>query len=194
MLTALLICMENTFWNVSKAGNFVELFKKSFALFVKSGMKKKMEADIEILRSELVVEGGYPVVTEDFKAKFHRIVTAQYLRKFHRDCFYLHIDTSNHHFISPPWAWIGTKEWKAYLVEKHCATIAKNPLGIGTKGVMAPKFCWELNGQLNGFYNNEFEFWSFEVSWWDHPTWTCFKLRVRVRQSHFHVGSPTYLH
>ena len=68
MPTALLICMENTFWNtggISRVGNFVELFKKSFTLFVESGMRGKMEADIDILTNQ-----AGPPVTEEFKAKF----------------------------------------------------------------------------------------------------------------------------
>jgi hypothetical protein len=87
MLTALLICMENTFWNISigRDGNFVKLFKKSFALYVESGMRMKTEADVDILRNELLVEGP---VTEGFKAKFYEIIIEHYLRKFH--CFYLH--------------------------------------------------------------------------------------------------------
>ena len=84
MPTALLICMENTFWNISNDGNFVELFKKSFTLYVESGMKKKMEAEIDILRNQ-----GGQLVTKEFKAKFYKIIIEHYLSGFH--CFYFHL-------------------------------------------------------------------------------------------------------
>ena len=78
MPTALLICMENTFWNISRYGNFVKSFKKSFTLYVESGMRMKLEADIDIL--------GHPsLATDEFKEKF--FIIGHYLRKFH--CFYL---------------------------------------------------------------------------------------------------------
>ena len=92
MPTALLICMENTFWNISRDGNFVELFKKSFTLYVESGTRKKVEADIAILSNQ----SGHPA-TDEFKAKFCKIIIEHYLCKFH--CFYLHLlplNTFNH--------------------------------------------------------------------------------------------------
>ena len=82
MPTALLICMENTFWNISRDVNFVEIFQQSFTLYVKSGMKKQMEADIDTL---LRNQGGH-LVTKEFKAKFCKIIVEHYLCKF--DCFY----------------------------------------------------------------------------------------------------------
>ena len=95
MPTALLICMENTFWNISRDGNFMELFKKSFTLYVESGMRKKMEADIDILRNQ----GGHLVTNNsEFKAKFCKVIIEHYLRKFHSRCFYLH-STSTNHFL-----------------------------------------------------------------------------------------------
>ena len=80
MLTVLLICMENTFWNISD-GNFVELFKKSFTLYVESGKRKKMEADIDILMNQCQPGTGA------FGAKFYKIVIENSLCKFH--CFFL---------------------------------------------------------------------------------------------------------
>ena len=80
MPTALLICMENTFWNISRDDDFVKLFTESFALYVRSGMRTKTEADINILGKEL--EGG-SVVAKDFKERFYKIIIEQYLRKFH---------------------------------------------------------------------------------------------------------------
>ena len=96
--TALLICLENTFWKISghgdHDGNFVELFKESFTLYVGSGLRKKTEADIDVWRSQLEGEGG-PLaqgrrsrVTKEFEAKFCEIIKEHYLRTFH--CFYLH--------------------------------------------------------------------------------------------------------
>ena len=85
--TALLICMENTFWNVSRDhdGNFVESFKKSFTLYVESGVKNMMEAELDILR----YEGGD--ITKEFKAEFLDSIIQHCLPncKFH--CFYLHL-------------------------------------------------------------------------------------------------------
>ena len=83
--TALLICTENTFWDMSRDGNFVELFKKSFTLYVESGMSERMKIDIDILRND---QGEF-LVTEVFKARFYRFIVEHYLRKFH--CFYLHL-------------------------------------------------------------------------------------------------------
>jgi hypothetical protein len=77
---ALLICIENTFWVISRDGtqNFVELFKISFTSYVESGMSKMVERDIDQLRNE---QGGFSV-TEDFKAKFYKFIVDHYLRKF----------------------------------------------------------------------------------------------------------------
>ena len=83
LLSALLICIENTFWNINGHSNFVKLFKKSFTLYVKSGMREKTERDFEILRN-----GRYPSHDE-----FYEFIVNHYLRKFH--CFYLHL-RSNH--------------------------------------------------------------------------------------------------
>ena len=80
--TALLICIENTFWNINGHGNFVELFKKSFTVYVESGKREMTERDLEILRNE-----QYPSDDE-----FYEFIVNHYLRKFH--CFYLHL-TSN---------------------------------------------------------------------------------------------------
>ena len=85
MPTALLICMENTFWNIQRDGNFVESFKKSFTLYVDSGMRKKVEAEIDILRNEQG-ESEF-VATKDFKARFLKLIIDHYLRKIH--CFYI---------------------------------------------------------------------------------------------------------
>jgi hypothetical protein len=90
MPTALLICMENTFWRISHGGdsNFVELFKISFTFYVESGMRSKVEADIEMLRNQ-----SGCLVADEFKAKFCKIIIDNLLRKFH--CFFA-LDTSNH--------------------------------------------------------------------------------------------------
>jgi hypothetical protein len=77
--TALLICTENTFWGISIDDSFLVLFKKSFTSFVESGLKEKVEIDIDILRNE---EGEF-LVTEDFIAKFYKFIVDHYLRKFH---------------------------------------------------------------------------------------------------------------
>ena len=75
--------MENTFWeldiNRRHDGSFVELFKKSFALYVKSGMREKTERDIDI---QLRNEEGELLLTEDFNTKFYKFLVDHYLRKF----------------------------------------------------------------------------------------------------------------
>jgi hypothetical protein len=86
MPTALLICTENTFWDISRDGNFVGVFKKSFTLYVESGMRELVEKDIDILRNE---QGAFSV-TEDFCEKFYKFIVDHYLRKLHSSCFYLH--------------------------------------------------------------------------------------------------------
>ena len=109
MPTALLICMENTFWNISSLrdgpGNFVELFKKSFKLYVESGARKATEADVNLLR----IQSGCPLAlpmtswnvsdseSDEFKAKLCKIIIEHCLRKFHY-CFYLHLTHLNTFF------------------------------------------------------------------------------------------------
>ena len=81
---ALLICIENAFWNMAgKGGDFVKLFKKSFALYVESGTRKKTAAAIDILKNEL----GGDWETTDFKERHFKIITEHYLCKFY--CFFL---------------------------------------------------------------------------------------------------------
>ena len=75
--------------NGDSFGNFVELFKKSFTLYVKSGMREMTERDIDILRNE---QGEFSV-TKAFKAKFYKFIVDHYLRKFH--FFLFALDTSN---------------------------------------------------------------------------------------------------
>lgn len=84
MPTALLICMENTFWDIHRDGNIVQSFEKSFTLYVDSGIRKKVEAEIDMLRNEHW-QGGGPA-NENFKAKFCNLIIEHYLRKIH--CFY----------------------------------------------------------------------------------------------------------
>ena len=77
--------MENTFWeldiNRHHGGNFVELFKKSFTLYVKSGMREKTERDIDILRKDFLA-WRRETDSEDFNAKFYKFIVDHYLRKF----------------------------------------------------------------------------------------------------------------
>ena len=92
-LTALLICLENTFWSIKRDENlnFVKLFKKSFTLYVESGMTEIREEDIEILKNEQDEFSAQPFsarAKDDFNAKFYKFIVDHYLRKFH--CFYLH--------------------------------------------------------------------------------------------------------
>ena len=86
MPTGLLICMENSFWNIRRNGNFVKSFKESFTLYIGSGMRMKAEEATNILRSE---EGGSgPKATKDFKARFCKLISDHYLCKIHY--FYTH--------------------------------------------------------------------------------------------------------
>ena len=73
-------------------------FKKSFTLYVESGMREMVEVDIDILRNE---EGEFLVTEDDFKAEFFHFITDHYLRKFH--LFLYALDTSNYFYTySPP--------------------------------------------------------------------------------------------
>jgi len=72
--TALLICMENSFWNRYTGGNFVDWFKKSFALYVKSGMRMKVELAINILEYDPVGD-----LRPGFKEDFYKIIMDHYL-------------------------------------------------------------------------------------------------------------------
>ena len=83
--TALLICIENTCWNINGHGSFVELFKKSFTLYVESGMREMTERDLEILKNE----------QDPSRDEFNKFIVNHYLRKFHSSRFYLHL-SSNH--------------------------------------------------------------------------------------------------
>ena len=81
--------MENTFWNINgDTGNdFVKQFKKSFKLYVESGMREMTERDFEVFRNEQVeFPGRWQPVANDFAAKFRKFIFDHYLRKFH--CFY----------------------------------------------------------------------------------------------------------
>ena len=59
----------------------MELFKKSFALYVESGMRKKIEAEIDIFGNQC------GPMTKEFKAKFFKMILEHYLGMFH--CFHL---------------------------------------------------------------------------------------------------------
>ena len=75
--------MENTFWRISEDSdsNFVELFKKSFTFYVESGTRSKVEADVDILKNQSA--SGCSMVTDEFKAKFCKIIIDNLLRTFH---------------------------------------------------------------------------------------------------------------
>lgn len=87
-LIAILICMENSFWNQHTSSNFLDWFKNSFTSYVDSEMGKKMEVDID---SMLGGEQGVYQVDNEFKEKLYKIVMDHYLCKFY--CLYSH---SNH--------------------------------------------------------------------------------------------------
>ena len=74
--------MENTFWNNSTDVDFVDWFKVSFALYVESGTRKKMEAAIDILGNKYLVAG-------DFKEEFYKIIIEHHLCRIY--CFYSHL-------------------------------------------------------------------------------------------------------
>jgi hypothetical protein len=63
---------------MSREGNFFESFKKSFELYVESGMRKKTEADLDTFRNE---QDGFRV-TEGFQAEFCKFITEHHLCKF----------------------------------------------------------------------------------------------------------------
>ena len=84
MPPALLICVENTFWdqdiNGNHDGSYVELFEKSFTLYVESGMRDKTERDIiDILRNK---QGELLVRDKGFKTMFYKFIVDHHLRKF----------------------------------------------------------------------------------------------------------------
>ena len=129
MPTVLLICMENTFWNINgNHDNFVDLFKESFKLYVESGTRMKVEAPINILRNERGHAGGRLLISsEEFKAKFYTLITEHLLRKFY--CFFvLYCDTSNH-FLHPKYSpsCFGTRvRKKVTWLQRSCTVEAKN--------------------------------------------------------------------
>jgi hypothetical protein len=100
MPTALLICMENTFWNISRDGNFLESFKESFALYIDSGMRMKAEVEANILEGKSEHLG-----TKDFEERFCKLITDHYLCKIH--CFFKHstLLTASFTLYSPLQVW-----------------------------------------------------------------------------------------
>ena len=84
--------MENTFWNNNIGVNFMDGFEISFALYVESGMRKKIEAAIDILENKHLVAG-------DFREEFYKIIIEHYLRRIY--CFYSHL-TYLTPIFSPP--------------------------------------------------------------------------------------------
>ena len=69
----------------------MELFKRSFKLYVESGARKKTEAEIDILRYG---QAGCP----DFEAKLHNFIIEHYLRKIILFYFF-HSIHLNHFFF-----------------------------------------------------------------------------------------------
>ena len=82
MPTALLICMENTFWS-NLDGNFLESFKESFTLYIDGGMRMKAEVEANILEGKSEHLG-----TKEFEKRFCKLITDHYLCKIH--CFFIH--------------------------------------------------------------------------------------------------------
>ena len=81
--------MENSFWNISREGKFEKSFKKSFKLYVDSGMRMKVEADIDILRNG---QGDSEfIATKGFKARFCKFIIDHYLCKI----YYFHINLTH---------------------------------------------------------------------------------------------------
>jgi len=67
--------MENTFWDTNRdSHNFVEIFKKSFTLYVESGMKEATERDYKMLRGEF-----WASTRDHFNAKFYEFIVDHYL-------------------------------------------------------------------------------------------------------------------
>jgi hypothetical protein len=98
--TALLICIENTFW---KDGNFLESFKESFTLYIDSGMRMKAEVEANILGN---VDGkSEHQATKDFEERFCKLIINHYLRKIH--CFFKHstLLTASFTLYSPLQVW-----------------------------------------------------------------------------------------
>ena len=88
MPTALLICLENTFWTIDNFNFSMKLFEKSFTSYVESGMRGKVEAAMDILlRDEQGASGWTVNVTnikefERLKEKFCNLVVEHFLRTF----------------------------------------------------------------------------------------------------------------
>jgi predicted thioredoxin/glutaredoxin len=95
--------MENTFWNISRDGNFLESFKESFTLYIDSGMRMKAEVEADILRN--VEHESENLVTKDFEERFCKLITDHYLRKIH--CFFKHstLLTASFTLYSPLQVW-----------------------------------------------------------------------------------------
>ena len=134
--TALLICVENTFWNINDGdGNFVEVFKKSFSLYVKSGKREMTERDIEIFKNE---QGELEISTrpgDSDYTKFYKFIVDHYLRKFHYIYFHLtHLITA----LSSPTKYSETGRKKDFMVSKVDAEILETK---GMSRMMGPEFC-----------------------------------------------------
>lgn len=66
------------------------MFKKSFTLYVESGMRKKTEKDVDNIQTLIYFEQSGCLVIEDFKATFCKFIYKHLLRKFLSHCFYNH--------------------------------------------------------------------------------------------------------
>ena len=115
----------------------MKLFKKSFALYVESGIKKKTEAGLDILRKELKGARGHSVtVSKDFKEKFYMFIMEQYLREFH--CFYIFFALDLTMIFCPNTAHPEDHHDQAYEWEQTNGTVQENK----------KKFTWLQNSLL----------------------------------------------
>ena len=92
---AILICLENSFWNQSKTITFIESFQEAFKLYTQTGVREKAETSIKLLED-------YPPQYSSTSEPFQSALLKTLLQ--HRLCVlgYLHSDLliNNCHLFS----------------------------------------------------------------------------------------------
>jgi len=62
---AILICLENSFWNQSKTVTFIDSFQKAFKLYTQTGVREKAETSLKLLKD---YPSQYSSTSEPFKS------------------------------------------------------------------------------------------------------------------------------
>jgi len=62
---AILICLENSFWNYSNTVTFIDSFQEAFKLYTQTGVREKAETSLKLLAN---YPPQYPSTSEPFQS------------------------------------------------------------------------------------------------------------------------------